>query len=132
MGVRPSKNVKRFLLYCMKKKPKKPKKLTKKKQLALARSAKRKALLTWSKNVRARDAKCIVCGRSDHLNAHHVLPKEAYKEWMFEEVNGVTLCPSHHKFNKYSAHKNPIWFAHFLQQFRTDQYEWAVEHMGED
>ena len=114
----------------MKKVVRKPKKLTKKKLLSMARTTKRKALSEWSKQVRARDQKCIVCDCVTNLNAHHVLPKENYKELMYEVINGVTLCPSHHKFGKYSAHKNAIWFSEFLRKFRADQWSWAVEHVG--
>lgn len=110
----------------------KSKKITKKKQLSMARTAKRKQLLEWSRQVRERDEKCIVCGRTDHLNAHHILPKETYKEFMFEPINGACLCPTHHKFGKYSAHKNPIWFAEFLKNFNLMQYNWAIEHVGSD
>lgn len=116
----------------MKKSPKKIKKITKKKQLSLARTAKKKSLLDWSKKVRDRDQKCVVCGRTDHLNAHHILPKENYKEFMFELINGVTLCPIHHKFGKYSAHKNPIWFSEFLKIFNLEQYCWAVANLGHE
>lgn len=50
---------------------------------------------------------------------------------MFELLNGVTLCPTHHKFGKYSAHKNSIWFAKFLKNNRKNQYDWAMENVGE-
>jgi hypothetical protein len=110
---------------------KKPKKITKRKQLSLARTAKRKSLADWSKKVRERDGgACIVCGSASTLNAHHVLPKENYHEFMYEVINGVTLCPTHHKFGKYSAHKNPIWFAKYLQEFRCEQYNWACKNVG--
>jgi hypothetical protein len=113
-------------------KKKKPKKLTKKQILAKARTAKRKSLSEWSKSVRARDRWCIICRRTDHLNAHHILPKETYKDFMFEMLNGVTLCPTHHKFGKYSAHKNPVWFSLFIGQFCREQYAWAVKNVGTD
>lgn len=108
------------------------KKITKKKLKSLARTAKRKQLSDWSKAVRARDEKCIVCGRIDHLNAHHILPKENYKEFMYEVINGATLCPTHHKFGKYSAHKNPVWFAEYLKNYSIVQWDWAVANMGQE
>lgn len=105
------------------------KKITKKKQRSMARTEKRKKLSEWSQKVRNRDERCVVCGRTDHLNAHHILPKENYKEFMYEVLNGVTLCPVHHKFGKYSAHKNPIWFTEFLKKSNNDQLEWAVRNL---
>lgn len=108
------------------------KKITKKKLLSLARSQKRKALADWSKAVRNRDDnKCVVCGHTEHLNAHHILPKETYKELMLEVMDGITLCSSHHKFGKFSAHKNGIWFSHWLKINRPEQYAWAIEHMND-
>lgn len=65
------------------------------------------------------------------LHAHHLLPKERYPEFKFEPVNGVALCPSHHKFGRYSAHRNPIWFVVWLRRHRPEQYAWAKAHMGE-
>lgn len=98
----------------------------------MARTQKRKSLNDWSKAVRDRDQCCVVCGRTDFLNAHHILPKETYHEFMYEEINGITLCPTHHKFGKYSAHKNQVWFAKFLQEHRRSQFQWAIEHVGGD
>jgi hypothetical protein len=93
------------------------------------RTAKRKALSAWSKAVRDRDQKCVICDRTDHLNAHHILPKENYKEFMLDPINGITLCPAHHKFSKYSAHKNPIWFAKFIADKFPEQWTWAIAHV---
>jgi hypothetical protein len=122
----------------VKKKPiKKPikkavKKITKKKQRSMDRTSKKKKLSEWSLSVRARDGKkCVVCNREDFLNAHHILPKENYKEFMYDIMNGITLCPSHHKFSKYSAHKNQVWFAEFLRTYCKEQYKWAIANVGE-
>lgn len=113
-----------------KKKPNAPKKITKKKQQSLARTKKRKSLSDWSKAVRDRDNNmCAVCSHTEHLNAHHILPKENYKELMYEIINGITLCPSHHKFSKYSAHKNAIWFYDFLKKNKEAQLEWALKNL---
>jgi hypothetical protein len=108
------------------------KRITKKKQLSQARTLKRKNLSEWSKKVRQRDGKCIVCESNNHLNAHHILAKENYKNFMFEALNGVALCPIHHKFGKYSAHKNPIWFSKFLQDHCIDQYIWAQANVDKE
>ncbi len=103
----------------------------KKTKAQLNRISKRKNLVVWSKQVRDRDKVCVVCGREDYLNAHHILPKENYKELMFEILNGITLCPTHHKFGKYSAHKNPMWFVNFLQEYHIAQYTWATKNVGD-
>lgn len=107
------------------------KKITKKKQLSINRNLKKKKLTEWSLAVRDRDTACVVCGKKEYLNAHHILPKENYKDLMYEEINGISLCPSHHKFGKYSAHKNPIWFSEFLKKNKNNQYTWAIKNMGD-
>jgi 5-methylcytosine-specific restriction endonuclease McrA len=93
------------------------------------KAAPRKALAQWSLAVRACGC-CVVCGATAHLNAHHLLPKERYPEFKLLTINGVPLCPGCHKFSKYSAHRNPIWFTLWLRANRREQYQWAKQHMG--
>jgi hypothetical protein len=47
-------------------------------------------------------------------------------------MNGVCLCPSHHKFGKYSAHRNALWFARWLQENLPDKFNWAIEHLNDE
>lgn len=112
----------------------------------------RKTLAEWSKSVRSCD-RCAVCGtgirkKTDSngqqlkskkgkllftkLDAHHLLPKERYQEYRCVRINGICLCPTHHKYGKYSAHRNPIWFALWLQINRPHQYQWCLDHMGKE
>ena len=56
-----------------------------------------KDLVEWSRSVRARDGKCMKCGREEDLHAHHVLPKSTHPELKLDIGNGVTLCYSCHK-----------------------------------
>lgn len=101
----------------------------KRKAKRAAKAAPKNRLVAWSLRVRA-CGKCAVCDATDHLQAHHILPKERYQEFKFKQINGVVLCPTHHKFGRYSAHRNPLWFTLWLQQHRPKQYAWAVEHLG--
>ena len=32
-------------------------------------------------------------------------------------INGIALCPKHHKFGIESAHRNPLWFFMQLEKF---------------
>ncbi len=66
------------------------------------------------------------------LHAHHLLPKEQYKEFRTKAINGICLCPIHHKFGKFSAHRNPIWFVLWLKRNRREQWEWCVKNLGYD
>jgi 5-methylcytosine-specific restriction endonuclease McrA len=114
-------------------KVKKPKKITKAKLKSLARTAKRKALSEWSKAVRDRDGnKCAVCGKTEHLNAHHLIPKERFCQYQFEISNGIAICSFCHKFSGFSAHRHPIWFAYWLQQNRPEQYRIAIDRIIHD
>lgn len=96
-----------------------------------AKAAPKNKLAAWSAEVR-KDGRCMVCGATEYLNAHHVLPKERYPEYRFEPKNGVCLCPTHHKFGTYSAHRSPIWFALWLRINRPEQYQWCESHLGAD
>jgi hypothetical protein len=113
------------------KKVKKPKKITKAKLAKMERTAKRKALVQWSLDVRS-GGKCEVCGRTEFLDAHHILPKERYKEYMTVRENGVCLCKNHHKFSKFSFHRNSVWSTLWLQRTKPDTYKWVIEHAGFD
>lgn len=118
----------------------------------LSKAAPAKGLKAWATAVKTRDGgKCAVCGCGDvvkrlpdgnvklgkngqpvvsRLNVHHLLPKERYPEFKFEPVNGVLLCPMHHKFSRYSAHRNPVWFTLWLRAARPEQFKWCKLNMG--
>jgi hypothetical protein len=120
--------------------------LEKRKARRAAKAAPRNALKEWAAEV-CKDGKCAVCGCGSHEvpirrgkrkgqmlvvnnHAHHLLPKERYKSLRLEPQNGVPLCPNHHKYHMFAAHRNPLWFAEWLRVNRPEQYRWAIEHMG--
>jgi hypothetical protein len=97
-----------------------------------ARTLYNKQLAAWSKLVKDRDHhRCIMCGKMDKLNSHHILPKKIYPWLSLLLECGVTLCAGCHKFRGRSAEQNGFWFAHWLREHRPDQYQWAVENMGD-
>ena len=52
----------------------------------------------WAKNVKDRDGyKCVICGSTDCVHAHHIFPKEQYPEYELMVNNGITLCQIHHE-----------------------------------
>jgi len=51
----------------------------------------------WASAVKSRDGKCLDCGSVDDLHAHHIKPKSAYPELIFDVSNGRTLCYRCHK-----------------------------------
>jgi 5-methylcytosine-specific restriction endonuclease McrA len=113
-----------------------------------ARNAFKRALAAWAREALAEfGGVCAVCGagsskfivkkgkqqgkeRTAGLHIHHVLPREVYPEFALEPSNRVVFCPEHHKYGVFSAHRNPIWFAAWLQEKYPLRYMWAVEHLG--
>lgn len=77
----------------------------------------------WALMVRTRDGRCLVCGKTDMLAAHH-LEGRAKKSTRLMIENGITLCPSHHVFNhEFSAHKTPKDFRNWFKNAYPDLYE---------
>jgi len=78
----------------------------------------------WRELVKAEfDNKCIICGRTDIIHAHHLFPREI-KQFRHEVLNGVTLCPLHHKYSiEISAHKNPIMFLNYYSSNFKERFE---------
>jgi hypothetical protein len=64
------------------------------------------------------------------LNAHHLLPREVYPQFKLEVENGITLCAKHHKCDRFSFHRNPIWAAAWLETNRPEQYAWCLARVS--
>ena len=54
-------------------------------------------LVIWANEVKRRDRKCVVCGTTYDLHAHHIKPKSSNPELAFDISNGITLCYRCHK-----------------------------------
>jgi len=84
----------------------------------------------WREKVLERNGdKCSICKRDltdkrlRHI--HHIIGKE-FKELRYDENNGILLCPKCHKFGKFSAHKNGLWFSEWLRKNRPEQYKYLI------
>ncbi len=92
----------------------------------------RKADKEWAMAVKARDGnQCVICGRTDYLNSHHIIPREAknFRHWL---CNGITLCSNHHRFSLgISAHRNPFPFFLWFRDYRPEQYKELVTKWAE-
>lgn len=86
---------------------------------------KKQALELWSQIIRSKGI-CEYCGKpSRRLNAHHILSKKHYPEFIFELQNGICLCWSHHR---YYAHLESVAFSFFLEKYFPEKYQWACAH----
>lgn len=66
--------------------------------------------------------KCVICGNSDKVNCHHIIPREN-REFRHDLNNGISLCFLHHKFSlEISPHKNALAFFLWLEKNRPEQY----------
>ena len=71
----------------------------------------RTQLKNWSREVRDRDGnKCFLCGSTEHLQAHHILPKHGWKDYRLDLQNGIALCAKCHSFGKWSVHNGAALF----------------------
>ena len=84
----------------------------------------------WANAVKERDGwKCVVCGDTNRLNAHHIIVRENH-ETKFDVQNGLSLCPTHHFFNRQiSAHNNPIGLFMWLEKNRPEQFNYCKAQM---
>lgn len=65
----------------------------------------------WSEDVRARDGhKCVECGATGKLHAHHIKPWKNNPELRWDVSNGATLCPPCHQ--KAHGWSFPAWAYH--------------------
>lgn len=77
----------------------------------------------WKEGVKSRDKVCQICGRdSGHLAAHHIIPRE-FKESRWDLENGMLLCSMCHRWGKFSAHKNSLWFYDWLKLNRPKTFD---------
>lgn len=87
----------------------------------------------WAKKVKERDGwKCVICGENRLLNAHHIIAREN-KKTKYDIHNGLSLCPTHHFFNRQlSAHNNPLGLFMWLSENRPSQLIYLTEIMKKE
>ena len=105
---------------------KKLSKLAKAKANPCSRYWRNKADKRWSERVRE-VGKCLVCGTTEKLQAHHLISRQILPlrhEWM----NGLCLCPLHHKWcRKASPHRGPGPI--FLYYLPVEQAGWILDQL---
>jgi hypothetical protein len=107
---------------------KKKSRLQKKIEDPASRLWKNKADKAWRELVfRKQGGKCAICGSTEHINAHHMVPREVLL-FRHNPQNGILLCPSHHKYSfLLSAHRNPVRFALWLMANQPERWKWLSE-----
>jgi hypothetical protein len=81
----------------------------------------------WSQIVRERDGKCLYCGKTEFLAAHHFKGR-ACKATRLMLDNGISLCPAHHTFNyEFSAHRTPEAFTRWFKKEYPSRYRKIIK-----
>ena len=64
----------------------------------------------WAAAVKFRDGgKCVICGATVDLHAHHIVPKEFNAGLRYDVSNGVTLCREHHsQVHRYDCERRAL------------------------
>ena len=85
----------------------------------------------WAESIKWKFyGKCVVCGATNYINAHHIIPWEIEK-FRYNYNNGIAICPKHH--TKYGAGLSPhsdgsILFALFLNNKFPKILKWVEEN----
>ena len=81
----------------------------------------KKADKLWSEVIRS-VWKCEHCWKTEFLNAHHIIWRNA-RSTRWEISNWICLCSWCHTFSsEFSAHKNPLLFHKWLEQYKWTEY----------
>ena len=66
------------------------------------------SLNKWAKKVKERDTCCVICGETETLEAHHLIPAFYNKDLEYDINNGVALCKKHHSMihDSYKKYKD--------------------------
>lgn len=73
--------------------------------------------IIWGKAVRARFPRCIMCGSTERLNAHHAICRKTQSDgvrWILE--NGVSLCVGCHLFKLHGQQADKAWLERYVQR----------------
>lgn len=114
----------------------------KRKKLEKKTTIRNRLMRLWVDKVRLLHGdRCAICGRAYgdvdasgktcFLNAHHIDSRHTNPRLRWDALNGILLCPKHHKFSKNSAHKGSVWFITWLMKYRWNQYAYIMSHRDE-
>ena len=88
---------------------------------------KKKLDVIFSKVIRARDKRCLKCGKRESLQCAH-LASRTHLAGRYDELNAITLCVGCHL---YWAHKSPIEFSEWLKATHPAAWKRSLEVRNE-
>jgi hypothetical protein len=65
--------------------------------------------------------RCECCGKTSYLNSHHVHTR-ARMSTRWSVINGICLCVGCHIGNKFSAHKTPMSFGRWFEEYKGAEF----------
>lgn len=98
-----------------------PRKTKKRRKLTYAQKMDRDLLKLWAEVVKTRDGKCLKCGATEDLHAHHLISRRK-KNVRYEPDNGITLCYRCHFYWWHS--KDPFISIEVVKWFESQWYKW--------
>ena len=102
---------------------------TKRKKLEKVSTIQNRLMKLWlSRCVEIYDHRCAVCGDPVKPNAHHIVNRDISPALRYDPANSIALCAKHHKFGLASAHKNGVFFAHWLEEIAPLQHQYILDH----
>jgi hypothetical protein len=101
---------------------------------ALLKRLRNKCRKLWRLAVLKRwGSKCVICGQVELPNCHHIVARDAFATLRYDSINGVPLCPSHHKYGKFSAHRNALWFIDMIHKLlKFEEIEYLMLKMNQE
>ena len=113
----------------------KPKKIVKKKKSKLQKKIddvnsklwKNKCDYIWRTVCVKLNPKCEICGKTENLNVHHMIPRQMSSHRHIVK-NGIVLDASCHKFSfELSPHKAPVAFFGWMFKNKRELFDWLIE-----
>lgn len=90
-----------------------------------------KAKRLWKQAVMLTDGnKCVMCGTTKNLNAHHIEDYRVNPILRYDVRNGVCLCASDHKFRSGAAHKGFVKLHAYIYAERPSDIPYLLSKIG--
>lgn len=81
----------------------------------------------FSKYIRAKDGKCLRCGKTTTLQLAHIIGRRNMR-LRYDPMNALTLCYACHIF---WSHKEPLLFAEWVKEEFPEKYYYVMDHRNE-